>query len=238
MTWSPDRQPKRKSLLSGATILFDLDGTAVDTAPDLVAAANATLESNGFMPVETRIIQPAVGIGARAMMDAALREQGYEPQDAELARLTEAFIAYYAEHICVHSRAFPGLTDVLDELAALGATLAVCTNKREALARKLLDALGIADRFKAIVGRDTVARPKPDPLHILETLRLAGGDRSLAVMIGDSSADSHAAKGAAIPFIAVSFGYGESPVEVLEPDAIIHSFAELIPALERMFAAP
>lgn len=238
MTRSPDPPMMQTSPLNGAIILFDLDGTAVDTAPDLIAAANATLESNGFAPVETRIIQPAVGIGARAMIDAALREHGYAAPDAELARLTEVFIGYYGEHICVESREFPGLTTVLDELAALGATLAICTNKREALARKLLAALGIADRFRAIVGRDTVARPKPDALHILETIKRAGGDRSRAVMIGDSSADAQAAKSAGVPFIAVSFGYGESPVEALEPEAIIHSFAELIPALERVLVRP
>lgn len=218
-------------MLRGATILFDLDGTMIDTAPDLIHAANHTLELNGMARVEARIIQPAVGIGARAMMSAAMAELGREASDDELTRMTEAFTAYYAENILVDSRPFPGLVDAMDLLRAEGAVLGVCTNKREWLARKLLAGLALDGYFQAIAGRDTFPKCKPDPAHVLETIRLAGGDSARAVMIGDSSADSRAAQGAGVPFIGVSFGYGESPIEVLGPDAVIHTFTELIPAL-------
>jgi phosphoglycolate phosphatase len=218
-------------MLREATILFDLDGTMIDTAPDLIHAANHTLVLNGMERVEAKIIQPAVGYGARAMIKAAMESRGREAADHELTRMTEEFTAYYAENILVDSRPFPGLAEAMDRLTAEGALLAVCTNKREALAKKLLAALGIAASFRAIAGRDTFPKSKPDPAHVLDTIRLAGGDPKRAVMIGDSSADSLAAQGAGVPFIGVSFGYGESPIQVLKPDAVINTFAELVPAI-------
>ena len=221
-------------MLNGATIVFDLDGTMIDTAPDLIAAANHTLEQNGMPRLPARIIQPAVGYGAREMIHTAMESLGRSPSDDELTRMTEEFVAYYADNILIDSRAFPGLAAALDELKREGAILAVCTNKREGLAKKLLAGLELGGYFAFIAGRETFPRSKPDPAHLLETIRAAGGDPSHAIMTGDSSADSLAAQGGGVPFIAVSFGYGESPVDVLEPDAIIHSLADLIPALHRL----
>jgi phosphoglycolate phosphatase len=221
-------------MLRDATILFDLDGTMIDTAPDLIHAANHVLEANRLPQVETRVIQPAVGYGARAMIHAAMASLGREPPDSELTRMTEQFTAYYAENILVDSREFPGLTEALEVLKAEGALIAVCTNKRERLAKSLLKGLGIDHYFQAITGRDTFPKCKPDPAHVLETIRMAGGDAARAVMIGDSSADSLAAQGAGVSFIGVSFGYGESPIEVLRPDAVIHSLNDLIPTLRRL----
>jgi phosphoglycolate phosphatase len=221
-------------MLQGATVVFDLDGTMIDTAPDLIHAANHALEKNGMARVATRIIQPAVGYGARAMIRTAMESLGRQPSDEELTRMTEEFVAYYAENILVDSRAFPGLVQAMDELRMGGARLAVCTNKRERLAKMLLAGLELDDYFDFIAGRDTFPVSKPDPEHILQTVRAAGGDPRRSLMVGDSSADGDAAKGAPMPFIAVSFGYGESPVDVLKPDAIIHSFAELVPAVRRL----
>jgi phosphoglycolate phosphatase len=221
-------------MLQGATVVFDLDGTMIDTAPDLIHAANHALEKNGMARVATRIIQPAVGYGARAMIRTAMESLGRQPSDEELTRMTEEFVAYYAENILVDSRAFPGLVQAMDELRMGGARLAVCTNKRERLAKKLLAGLELDGYFDFIAGRDTFPVSKPDPEHILQTVRAAGGDPRRSLMVGDSSADGDAAKGAPMPFIAVSFGYGESPVDVLKPDAIIHSFAELVPAVRRL----
>jgi phosphoglycolate phosphatase len=221
-------------MLRDATILFDLDGTMIDTAPDLIHAANHVLEANGLPQVETRVIQPAVGYGARAMIHAAMASLGREPPDSELTRMTEQFTAYYAENILVDSLEFPGLTEALEVLKAEGALIGVCTNKRERLARSLLKGLGIDHYFQAIAGRDTFPKCKPDPSHVLDTIRMAGGNAARAVMIGDSSADSLAAKGAGVPFVGVSFGYGESPIEVLRPDAVIHSLTDLVPALRRL----
>jgi phosphoglycolate phosphatase len=218
-------------MLQGATIVFDLDGTMIDTAPDLIHATNHTLQLNGLKPVEGRVVQPSVGYGARAMIRTAMESQGRPSSEDELTRMTEEFVAYYAENLLVDSRPFPGLIDAMDALHNDGALLAVCTNKREALAKKLLAGLEIAGRFAAIAGRDTFPKCKPDPAHVLETIRLAGGNAKHAAMIGDSSADSLSAQGAGVPFIGVSFGYGESPIEVLKPDAVIHSLADLHLAL-------
>jgi phosphoglycolate phosphatase len=223
-------------MLTGATVVFDLDGTMIDTAPDLIHATNHALEKNGMARVPTRIIQPAVGYGARAMIRTSMESLGRTPSDDELTRMTEEFVAYYAEHIMVDSRAFPGLVPALDALKVEGALIAVCTNKREPLAKKLLAGLELDSYFDFIAGRETFSKSKPDPVHILETIAAAGGNPRRAVMVGDSSADGDAAKAAGVPFIAVSFGYGESPVEVLEPDAIIHSLTDLLPALRRLLS--
>ena len=223
-------------MLSGATIVFDLDGTIVDTAPDLIHATNHALEAHGMARVATRIIQPAVGFGARAMIRAAMESLGRTPTEDELTDMTDEFLAYYAENLLVDSSAFPGLVPAMDELRGEDALLAVCTNKREGLAKKLLAGLGLDGYFAFIAGRHTFPVSKPDPGHVLETIRAAGGDARRAVMVGDSSPDADAAKGAGVPFIAVSFGYGESPVDVLKPDAIIHSFAELVPVVRGLLA--
>jgi phosphoglycolate phosphatase len=221
-------------MLRDATILFDLDGTMIDTAPDLIHAANHVLEANELGSVPTRVIQPAVGYGARATIRAAMEFLGRDPSEDELTRMTEQFTAYYAANIRVDSREFPGLTPALETLKAEGALIGVCTNKRERLAKSLLNALGIDHYFQAIAGRDTFPKCKPDPAHVLETIRMAGGDAARSVMIGDSSADSLAAQGAGVPFVGVSFGYGESPIEVLKPDAVVHSLTDLIPTLRSL----
>lgn len=217
--------------MKDATIIFDLDGTIIDTAPDLIAATNYTLGQFGMAPVDTRIIQPAVGYGAKAMIRAAMAVDGRESGADELARMNAVFIDYYRNHIAVHSRPFPGFLQAAATLQAEGARLGVCTNKLEELALKLLYVLRLDGIFDAIAGADTFPTRKPDGGHILGTIAKAGGNPSRAVMIGDSSADSRAARHAGVPFVAVSFGYGERPVEVLEPDATIHSFAELVPTI-------
>jgi phosphoglycolate phosphatase len=224
-------------MLNGVTVVFDLDGTMIDTAPDLIHAANHTLEAHGVARVATRIIQPAVGYGARAMIRTAMESLSRTPTEDELTGMTDEFLAFYAENILVDSRAFPGLVPAMDELHVEGVLLAVCTNKREGLSKKLLAGLGLGGYFAFIAGRETFPVSKPDPGHVLATIRAAGGDARRAVMVGDSSADADAAKGAGVPFIAVSFGYGESPIDVLKPDAIIHSFAELVPAVRGLVGA-
>jgi phosphoglycolate phosphatase len=224
-------------MLREATILFDLDGTIIDTAPDLIHAANHTLSLKDLPPVGAEIIRPAVSYGARAMIRAAMESHGREASDDELTRMTEQFTAYYSENILVDSRPFPGLIEAIEGLRSEGAVLAVCTNKREVLAKKLLALLNIDNAFRAIAGRDTFAKSKPDPTHVLETIRLAGGDPARAVMIGDSSADSLAAQAAGVPFIGVTFGYGESPIQILKPDAVIETFADLLPAIRGLLGS-
>ncbi len=220
--------------MKDATIVFDLDGTMIDTAPDLVAATNFTLGEFGMAPVAERIIEPAVAMGAKAMISAAMAAHGRTADDKELARMTELFIAYYRDNIAVHSRPFPGLQDALRTLADEDVLLAVCTNKREELARRLLAALDLEAIFAAISGADTFPVRKPDGRHLLGTIGAAGGNPARAAMIGDSLADAGAARSANVPFVAVSFGYGEKPVDVLEADAVIDHFNELATALKTL----
>jgi phosphoglycolate phosphatase len=215
------------------TVIFDLDGTMVDTRGDLIAAANHTLALAGVGPVEEAVIEPGVAYGSRPMIVAAMQSLGLEPPAEELARLVGEFIDYYGKHIAVHSRPFPGFTRSAEALIAEGARLGICTNKREHLAKRLIAELRLDDLFAAIIGAETLPVRKPDGRHILGTIEAAGGDPARAVMIGDSLADAGAARDAKVPFIAVSFGYGE-PVPVLEPDAIIDHFDELIPAIRKL----
>jgi phosphoglycolate phosphatase len=219
--------------MKDASVIFDLDGTMIDTGPDLIAATNHTLGLFGRPQVAEEVIQTAVGLGSKAMLHAALLSLGHEPGEGELKAMTKPFLDYYGEHIAVRSKPFPGLEEALAGLAGEGARLGVCTNKFAALAKKLLVELRLDHYFAFIAGADSFPVRKPDPGHVLATIEAVGGDRSRAVMIGDSSADSKAARGAKVPFVAVTFGYGE-PVELLRPDAVISHFRELPAALRTL----
>ena len=193
------------------TIIFDLDGTLVDTAPDLVETLNVVLGREGF-PAIPYDGSPAAGRRRGAPHDRARpRERGPARPAADIDRLFNDFIAYYADHVADHSRPFPGVVEALDTLAARGCRFAVCTNKLEWLSVRLLNALGLADRFVAICGQDTFAVQKPHPDALHGTLRRAGGTLHRAVMVGDSHTDIATARAAGIPIIAVDFGYTEIP---------------------------
>jgi phosphoglycolate phosphatase len=209
------------------TIVFDLDGTLVDTAHDLVATLNAILVAEGMVPVAKEAAIAMVGSGARVMLEAAFASEGRALTPATLDRLLHDYMALYDDHLADESRPYPGVEESLGRFTAEGWLLAVCTNKFEAPARKLLGILGLARRFAAITGQDTFAFRKPDPRHLTETIRLAGGADNNAVMVGDSITDIDTAVAANIPVVAVSFGYSPIPVAELKPTRIIASFAEL-----------
>ncbi len=189
--------------------MFDLDGTLVDTAPDLSNALNDVLTRRGHQPVSPETIRACVGHGARVMIEEALHRAGAED---DVDRMLDEFLVHYEANIAAESRPFPGAVATLEGFSAQGAILAVCTNKRESLSRRLLQELGIEGYFAAIAGRDTFAVSKPDPGHLTGTIALAGGDPSHAVMIGDSEVDVCTAKAAGIPIILVSFGYATAPL--------------------------
>jgi phosphoglycolate phosphatase len=213
------------------TLVFDLDGTLVDTAPDLIAATNHVMSSLGRPPAPGAVLRPQVSHGALAMIRAGIgAEAGGWPEE-QLYPLFDRFIAYYQANIVVESRPFPGVIAALDRAADAGHTLAVCTNKREALARLVLSQLGLIDRFAAIAGRDTFSVYKPDPGHLTLTIDKAGGALTHAVMIGDSGVDVATAKAARIPVIAVSFGYSDPPVANFDPEALIHHYDDLDAAI-------
>jgi len=220
--------------MRAATIVFDLDGTLVDTAPDLVAALNHVFSREGIAPLAYEAARSMIGGGARRMIERGLSEHGVTAAPAELDRLYGAFIAHYAEHIADASQLFPGLTAALDRLAARGARFAVCTNKLEWLSVRLLEKLGLAGRFDAICGQDTFGLQKPDPAMLLRTIERAAGDPERTVMVGDSAADVSVARAAGVPVIAVDFGYEDVPIAQLKPDRIISHFEEL-PAAVSMF---
>lgn len=210
-----------------ATFVFDLDGTIADTAGDLIDAANAALSAEGLPRAEASAIRRGVGYGAKAMIGSALASIGATADPVLAQRLAERLVAHYKEYIAVKTQLFPGFLETAYRLREEGARLALCTNKLEKLANRLLSSLGIAGLFHAQAGRDTFPFHKPDPRHVTELVTRAGGDLPFAIMIGDSEADIAAARGAGIPVLAVRFGYAAVPPGELGADAILNRFAEL-----------
>jgi phosphoglycolate phosphatase len=219
------------------TIVFDVDGTLVDSAEDLVATLNAVGSREGLPAISLTEGKRLVGGGARAMIERAFAAHGRPLDAAALDRLTEACLAYYRVHMVDHSRTYPGAMAALDGFVASGWRLAVCTNKLEAIARELLERLGLDTRFAAIAGQDTFGFRKPDPRHLIETIRLAGGTPERAVMVGDSQADVDAARAARIPVVAVTFGYSPVPVANLRADAVVEDYRDLWAAVAALAVA-
>ena len=216
--------------LSGATLAFDLDGTLVDTAPDLIGALNLVLGDRGLAPLPVEAARALVGRGARFLIEHGFACAGQPLQDAEVGGLVARFIEVYHARIASESRPFEGVLEALDALAAEGARLVVCTNKRTDLSLSLLDALEMTGRFGAVIGADLAPAPKPDPSHFLAAIEAVGGDPRRAVMVGDSYNDVASAQAAGAPVIVVSFGYTETPAAELGAERLIDSFAELVEA--------
>lgn len=217
--------------MTAPLVVFDLDGTLIDTAPDLVVSLNHTIGTAGLAPVTYEDLTHLVGQGARTMIARAFAMRERSLSNEELDRLFAVFIEHYRAGMPGKSQPYPGLAEALDSLEAAGYRFAVCTNKGEALALPLLEMLGLTRRFVATTGGDTFAFRKPDGRHILETIRLAGGEPDNSVMIGDSVNDILAARNAGVPSIGVTFGYTDIPVEQLGPDHVISHFSELTPEL-------
>jgi phosphoglycolate phosphatase len=213
--------------MPAATVVFDLDGTLVDTAPDLVDTLNFVFSQEGLPAVPYATARNLIGGGARRMIERGLQAERRSCTPAEIERLFDRFIAYYSAHIADRSRPFPALEAALDQLAADGARLAVCTNKLEALSVKLLDTLALSHRFAAVCGQDTFGVQKPNPEFLRRTIGRAGGSIARALMVGDSGADIDTARAAGVPVVAVDFGYTDVPVSRLGPDRIISGFAQL-----------
>lgn len=223
--------------LAGVTFAFDLDGTLVDTAPDLIGVLNQLLEEQSLPQVPLAAARHLVGHGARAMLIHGFAEAGAPWEETRGDALFDRFIDLYLGRIARESRPFPGVEATLDALGAAGARLCVCTNKRTDLAVGLLEALEIAGRFAVIAGPDAVSRRKPHPEHIRETVMRAGGDLRRAVMVGDSATDVGAARSAGVPCVVVDFGYTEIPPAELGGDALIADFTDLPEAARRLLAA-
>lgn len=216
------------------TIGFDLDGTLVDTAPDLCRAVNHALSTIGREPLSEGETRNVIGGGTRAMLSRAVERTGGPIDEATFERLYDALIAYYERHTSEHSAPYPGCLAALDALQALGCRLAVVTNKQERFARKLLDELGLTARFDCLLGGDTLGpgRAKPARDMLDEALRRTGGTR--LAMVGDSSFDVRAARAAEVPVVVLGIGYHDLPPDELGADAVIGHFDELVPTLERL----
>lgn len=219
-------------------IVFDLDGTLVDTAPDLVGALNFVLQREGLPLVPVASARTMIGAGARKLIERGLELEGRAVGVADIDRLTNDFIAYYKDHIADASRPFDGLHAALDKLEGQGFKFAVCTNKLEGLSRLLLAKLEMTGRFAAICGADTFGVAKPDPTILRQTIAQAGGEVSRSIMVGDSGPDVGVARRAGVPVIGVSFGYTEIPIAELKPDMVIDHMRELPNAVERLLKTP
>src|SRR5438128_6838962 len=224
-------------MAASPTVVFDLDGTLVDTAPDLINALNFVLRREGLPAVPLQSARNMIGAGARRLIERGLELDGRRVGPDDITRLTNDFIDHYAAHIADESRPFEGLEDALDELLAGGFRLAVCTNKLEWLSKLLLDQLGLSSRFSAICGADTFGVSKPGPAILRQTVARAGGHASGAIMVGDAGPDVGVARRAGVPVIGVSFGYTDVPIAELKPDRLIHHMRDLPAAAHSLMTA-
>src|SRR4051794_5615485 len=223
-------------MTSPPTVVFDLDGTLVDTAPDLINALNFVLEREGLPPVPLHSARNMIGAGARKLIERGLELEGRFATPEDITRLTVDFIDHYAAHIADVSRPFEGVESALDDLQRLGFRFAVCTNKLEWLSKLLLDQLGMSSRFSAICGADTFGVSKPDPAILQQTVARAGGHLSSAIMVGDAGPDIGVARRAGIPVIGVEFGYTDVPIADLRPDRLINHMRELPAAVQSLMS--
>lgn len=216
-------------------VVFDLDGTLVDSAPDILTAMNRLLAGEQRRPLGLDEMKTMIGEGSRRAVEKALAATGKVPEREALDGLTARYVALYSARVAVETRPFPGTETALAGLAAAGCALGICTNKPRLATLELLAALGLARYFGAVTGGDDIPGVrKPDPKHLLHVLDQLGRSAAEAVMVGDSEHDIAAAKGLGVPAIAVGWGYSRVPAAALGADAVIGRFEDLPAALARL----
>lgn len=218
------------------TLIFDLDGTLVDTAPDLLNAANAVLAARGRPGIDPSTLHHMVGFGAKSLITQAFAATGGEPHPDEMPVLVDLFLAHYGEHLADHSRPFAGVPETLGKLKEEGAVLGVLTNKPHAMAGPLLEKLDLHGFFTAIYGAGFKSYVKPDPRIFHDVVAASGGANAHAVMIGDSVTDLHTARAAGASCILMSYGYTPVPAASLGADLVLDRFTALPEALTRLHA--
>jgi phosphoglycolate phosphatase len=223
--------------LHGATIAFDLDGTLVDTAPDLVGTLNWLLRQEGVAPLPLDEARPFIGRGARWLIERGFQAAGAPLEPSQVPELFERFIVRYNDHIADESVAFEGVETALTAMRAAGAKLVVCTNKLTDLSTNLLDALDMSRLFDAVIGADAAPAAKPDPRHLTTAIEAVGGEIARSVMVGDAATDAGAARAAGTGLVLVTFGYTETPARDLGPDILVDHFAEVPRACARLLEA-
>lgn len=220
--------------LDGFVVVFDLDGTLVDTAPDLIGSLNVVLAEQGLAGVPVASARHLVGLGARSLIRKGFAEAGQSIDDERVEALTARFIDVYSTRLAEESFIFPGAVEALEALEADGARLAVCTNKPEVLALPLLEQIGLSPRFAAMVGW-TESRPgKPHAGMLLAAIAQAGGSPQRALLVGDSAADVQTARNAGAPVLVVDWGYTETPAAELGGDDLVSDFAQVPAAVRRL----
>ncbi len=212
-------------------MLFDLDGTLIDTAADLIAALDACLAKRGHLQSDPDTARSWIGHGARHMIRNALVHHRIAFDDPMIEAMYRDFLNYYQANISRFSKPFPGLLHALDQLQAAGWMFAVCSNKQELLCRQLLEELDMSNLFATVSGGDTFGVSKPDAGHILGTIDAASGQRERSIMVGDASTDVDGARAACIPVIGVTFGYTPVPMHDLGPDIMLNDYAGLTPEI-------
>ncbi len=223
--------------LQGATIVFDLDGTLVDTVGDLIGSLNVVLVEHKHSPVPVAAGRRLIGHGVGALVEQAFAEQGEQLDSGRLGAMVERFTEVYRGRIAQESKVYEGVPEALDQLAAAGARLAVCTNKRTALSVALLDALQLTRRFAFVAGGDLIAQ-KPDPRILHYAIAQAGGSPGRALFVGDSMVDQATARAASVPVVGVTLGYVATPLKAGDFDALIDRFEELPAVAERLVGRP
>jgi phosphoglycolate phosphatase len=217
-------------------VIFDLDGTLADTAPDLVSALNFALKKREFPEVTRDEVKQIVGQGAMAMIERACQIHKRRLSKGDLEYMHSHFLDHYQLHISRDSRLFPHVMEVVNELRSENIKVCICTNKYEGLARKFLRGMGIMERFDAVTGGDSFAFKKPDGRHLFETMKLADANMERAVMIGDSINDALAAKNAGIKLALVDFGYTDKPVQEMGADLLLSSFKDAAPKIRALLS--
>ncbi|MBV9833925.1 MAG: HAD-IA family hydrolase [Alphaproteobacteria bacterium] len=216
------------------TIVFDLDGTLIDSARDVGEAVNRVLADHGLAPLDDATQRTLMGEGGKVRTRKAFALRGVSLDETALRARVGDFIRYYAERPVVHTRPYDGVAETLDALSRSGVRLAVCTNKYEASARDVLGRLDLMAMISDVAGADTFDVRKPDPGHVLMLLARMGAQPAEAAMVGDSVHDVHAGKRAGLPTVAVSWGYTEIPAHQLGADAVVERFTDIPLALARL----
>ena len=225
---------KNHEVLRGATIAFDLDGTLVESAPDVIGAINVILTEEGLAPIDYKEGRPLISCGARQVLYYGLIAAGAQDPASKADVLFLRFLAHYSAHIADQTKPFPGVFDALEVLRAAGAKLVVCTNKPTELSRSLLASLEMLEYFEVVLGMDAVSKPKPDAAHLIEAVAMVQGDLARTIMVGDADPDARCARAAGTPLILVDFGYSEVPVAEFKPDILLHHFDDLVDACFRL----
>ncbi|MCH7805892.1 MAG: HAD-IA family hydrolase [Proteobacteria bacterium] len=216
------------SALEAECVIFDLDGTLVDTAPDLLATLNVLLGELGRRPLTLPEIKSAIGLGAKALLRNGANLTGEPLSEDQIEALFVKYIAYYSAHIADHTTPFPGAVEVLEACREAGVKLAVCTNKLDSLSHQVLAALRLDGYFDAVIGSDTLGVQKPDPETVLEILRRTGASPEKTLFVGDSQTDLETARAAGVAVVLVDYGYSATPARELTPDAVISDLREIL----------